>query len=111
MNAIKVSMSAALVLSVMAITPTFAADPTAPRAVTVYYDELNMNSQSGATVLYSRLRAASRHVCATFAGRDLRQHAAFNDCYNTALSAAVARVNRSTVTALHMRVTKGVKAS
>jgi UrcA family protein len=111
MNAIKVSLSAALAASVLTLAPSFAADPTAPREVTVYYDELNMNSERAAQALYSRLRGASRQVCSALDSRELRQRAAFNACYEHALSSAVERVNRTSVTALHTRVTKVAKAS
>jgi UrcA family protein len=113
MNTSNFSLSAALAVAALAMTPSFAAaaDARAPHEVTVYYDELNMSTERGATALYSRLRAASREVCAPLEGRDLRQRAAFNACYSQALSNAVARVNRTAVTALHVRVAKGVKAS
>jgi UrcA family protein len=109
MNTMKVSIAAGLVISGMVLASPFAvaADTTASRAVTVYFDELNMASDSGATALYSRLRSASRQVCAPLAGRELRQRAAFDACYTQALSNAVLQVNRAPVTALHMRSTKG----
>jgi len=111
MNVIKFSLAAALAASVLALTPSFEADPTAPREVAVYYDELNMNSDRAAATLYSRLRAASRQVCSALDSRELRQRAAFNACFEHALSNAVERVNRTAVTALHMKAVKGVRAS
>jgi UrcA family protein len=82
MNTIKACIGASL-LTVASLTASFAMaeDAAAPHKVTVHYDELNMASNSGATVLYARLRSASRQVCAPLAGRELRQRAAFNDCY------------------------------
>ena len=111
MNTIKVSIAAGLLA--MALSPSFAAarDASAPHEVTVRYDELNMASDSAATALYSRLRSASRQVCAPFQGRELRHRAAFKACYAQALSNAVVQVNRTAVTALHSRATKGVTAS
>jgi UrcA family protein len=113
MNAIKISLAVALAASTLAMTPSFAvaADAAAPREITVRYDELNMSSASGASVLYARLRSASRSVCDVMDGRELRQHAAYNACYQQALSNAVAKVNRTSVTALHERTIKGAKAS
>jgi UrcA family protein len=111
MNAMKISLSTALAVSVLTLAPAFAADPDAPREVTVYYDELNMNSDRGAVALYSRLRAASRQVCSALDGRELRQRRAFSACFEHALADAVERVNRTSVTALHMKSAKSVKAS
>ena len=111
MNAIKVSLTAALAASVLTLAPSFAADLSAPQEVAVYYDELNMNSDLGAAALYSRLRAASRRVCSAYDSRELRQRAAFSACFDHALTNAVERVNRTSVTALHMKTVKGVNAS
>jgi UrcA family protein len=113
MKAIKVSLSIALAASAIVFAPSFATagDATAPREVTVHYDELNMASASGAAALYAKLRSASRQVCEPLAGRELYQRAAFNACYEQALSNAVAKVNRTGVTALHTRAAKGATAS
>jgi UrcA family protein len=111
MNAIKISLSAALAASVLTLAPSFAADLDAPREVAVYYQELKMNTDHGAAALYSRLRAASRQVCSAYDSRELRQRAVFKACFDHALTNAVATVNRTGVTALHMKAAKGVKAS
>jgi|SRR5712671_2044640 len=80
-------------------------------AVTVKYQELDLSSNQGASALYARLRTASKVVCASLDGRELKQHAAYQSCFNQALSAAVIHVNKQTVTALHERSLRGERAS
>jgi len=103
--------SSVTVIGIVGVAPAFAGDPTAPRTATVRFDELDLASNQGASELYARLRAASRQVCATLDGRELRQQSAYQACYKQALSSAVLHVNRSNVTALHARATQGSKAS
>ena len=71
--------------------------------LTVKYNDLNVESEQGARELYSRLRTASRHVCSAFEGRELRQRAAWKECYQEALTKAVMDLNVERLTALHLR--------
>ena len=88
-----------------------AKDINAAPEVTVYYDEVKIASDSAASDLYRKLRTASREVCSQYRGRELRHRAAYDACYSRALSNAVLHVNRSAVTALHERATRGAKES
>ena len=67
----------------------------------VAYGDLNLDSEQGAKVLYSRLRHAAQDVCAPFEGRELTQKQEWRDCYDKALATAVVKVNKTMVTALH----------
>ena len=106
-------MTTATALSIAGFAPltVSAADSTDPRSLIVKYEELDLTSSQGAAALYARLRSASKTVCAPLQGRELRQHTAFQDCYKQALSNAVVRVNRESVTALHQRATHNERAS
>jgi UrcA family protein len=78
-----------------------AAEPQEGLKETVAYGDLNLDSEQGAKVLYSRLRRAAQHVCAPLEGRDLTQRQLWESCYDNALASAVVRVNKTMVTALH----------
>jgi UrcA family protein len=78
------SLRAAIMTTVAAFGVTVSAVALADRdtpTLTVKYDDLNVESEQGATALYARLRMASRHVCANFEGRELRHRAAWKECY------------------------------
>lgn len=71
------------------------------RAWTVKYDDLDINTDSGAKALYSRLRTAARRVCTSFEGKELRQKEQWKSCFNDSLARAVVNVNQERLTALH----------
>jgi UrcA family protein len=83
--------------------PIAAADPSAPPSLVVKYDDLDLSTEKDAKTLYARLRMAARQACAAHDGRDLRRRALWRQCYDDALSGAVVKVNRDTVSALHQR--------
>jgi UrcA family protein len=78
-----------------------AADPQQPLTKTVIYGDLNIDSEQGAKMLYARLRGAAKDVCFPFEGRDLIQKSLWRSCFDNAVAAAVLRVNKPNVTALH----------
>lgn len=106
-------LAASMVASSIAMLPSLAAAGDAPVTgqVKVTYDESKLSSEAGVASLYRELSAASRKACASLDGREFRRRAAFDACYELALSNAVVQVNRTAVTALHMRATKGASAS
>ena len=81
-----------------------------PPVLTVKYGDLNVDSDQGASELYSRLRMASRNVCSNYERRGLLKHPGWKKCYEKALTAAVANLNVERLTALHQR-TRTVRAS
>jgi UrcA family protein len=69
--------------------------------MTVQYADLNLSSQSDAQLLYKRLRKASKSVCRDLESRDLSKKQLRDQCYEQALTGAVARVNHAALSALH----------
>lgn len=91
-------------------TSIHAQDIVVPTA-TVHYGDLNLNTGNGVSVLYQRLRAASKQVCRAYEGRELAKIGKWQACYDQALSAAVRKVNLETLNALHRKVTAHEKLS
>ncbi len=91
---------AAIVLLVLqGLEPAQAAGPAGTAAVTVKYQDLNLNTPEDAGRLLSRLRAAARKVCGPESER-LDLEYAWRVCYEGSLNAAVARVDNPILTAL-----------
>jgi UrcA family protein len=71
-----------------------------PRSVTVQFADLDITNTQGAAALYRRLRIAAASVCRGLEpGKQLARVWAYNGCLHTALSNAIVKVNRPTVTA------------
>jgi UrcA family protein len=81
------------------------ADNFDPPQMTVKYADLNLGNSAGAAVLYARIRHAAENVCLQFDGAGLDVHAQKEACINKAISAAVAQVNASTLSALYRGTT------
>jgi UrcA family protein len=76
--------------------------------VKVDYSGMNLSASTGATLLYQRMKNAAAQVCRGLEGRALSAQSKWRTCYNSALSDAVAGVNRPLVTALHQRQFPGL---
>jgi UrcA family protein len=72
-----------------------------PRTKVVGYSDLNLDSASGASAFYQRIRAAARDVCSSYDGRDAKENALRQHCFDSAVAGSVSQVNRATVTAIH----------
>ena len=70
-------------------------------AVTVRYDDLNLNTSAGVDALYARLRTAARTACDVRGGRPLAEIMAARACYQDALGTAVDNVRSQPLSALH----------
>jgi UrcA family protein len=80
-------------------TPLWAETSSAPRSVTVHFEDLNINSARGATLLYQRIAHAAENVCGDRAPqRSLKFSSLYASCMRDAIGDAVARVNHPTVT-------------
>jgi UrcA family protein len=77
-------------------------DQQPPLRKIVVFGDLNLDSDQGAKVLYSRLRGAARDVCLPLQSRSSLTND-WRRCYDDALASAVAQVNTVRVTALHNR--------
>ncbi|HXA35741.1 MAG TPA: UrcA family protein [Steroidobacteraceae bacterium] len=75
------------------------AEGDAPSKI-VRFSDLNMENPAGAKVLYSRIRAAAREVCELSTGTDPILRTATHACVESAIDAAVKKVNAPTLTAL-----------
>jgi len=76
-------------------------------AVKVAYGDLNLSTPAGSEVLYRRIVAAARQVCAvdTVDIRDLRARASVRSCETQAIANAVHQVPSSALAAMGMRRT------
>ena len=66
----------------------------APRTLTVQFGDLNLNNAQGVAALYKRIKNAARNVCSELEGRTLSKKRLYAECVDTALSTAIARVDR-----------------
>jgi UrcA family protein len=97
-----------VIISALALTQVACAGPALDRPqVVVHFADLDLSRSQGAAVLYQRLRAASETVCAPLDGRDLERHVRFKECVQSALSTAVAEVDRPALTEHYMARTSG----
>ena len=85
--------------------PVQAAEQIDPLTKIVAYGDLNLETEAGARVLYSRLRNAAKDVCEPMESRYLSRKSLWQSCFDNALTNAVAQVNKTRVTALHNRTT------
>jgi UrcA family protein len=73
-----------------------------PPSVTVRYQDLNLNSSQGVTVLYQRIRGAASKVCRSSDGREpLKQQRLLSDCFADAVANAVHAVHNDALSAYH----------
>ena len=76
-----------------------------PLTKVVAYGDLNLETEAGAKVLYSRLRNAAKDVCAPLESRGMRPRRIWQNCFDNAVTTAVVQVNKTRVTALHNQTT------
>ena len=87
-------------------SPHAAPPENVPSAV-VHFADLDLSRSAGVTVLYQRLQGAAETVCAPLDDRDLPRHMRFKACLLSAISRAVAQVDRPALTAYYEAKTKG----
>jgi UrcA family protein len=78
-----------------------AAPPQDAHFIGVRFADLDLTGSEGAAVLYQRIEAAAKTVCASLDGRDLASQMRFRGCSETAIGSAVAKVDRPILTAYH----------
>jgi UrcA family protein len=78
-----------------------AAEQIDPLTKIVAYGDLNLETEAGAKVLYSRLLNAAKDVCVPLESRDPNHKSLWQSCLDNAVTSAVAQVNKTRVTALH----------
>lgn len=95
-----VVLAAAPITMLASVAPAQQSADARPQ-MTVSYADLNLNSDAGIAVLYSRLKNAARQVCGDWDTRDLSRGLAATACINKAMSQAVAHVNSPMLTSLY----------
>ena len=86
------------------VVPAQAAEPVESHTQIVRYGDLNLESEQGARVLYTRIRGAAGNVCSPLDGRDLTEKKLWQGCFDKAVASAVVQVNQARVTALHNQI-------
>ena len=81
------------------LTP--AAPPQDVHFIDVHFADLDLTRSEGAAVLYQRLEAAAKSVCASLDARDLTSQTHFKGCVETAIGSAVAKVDRPALTSYY----------
>lgn len=105
----KVRATALSTLTIVAMGLPLACAAAGPESydktkVTVSYDDLDIASRDGATVLYSRLKRASRQACdyrTTQRIMSVREIAEARQCYRDSLEAAVRGIDSDALTRVH----------
>jgi UrcA family protein len=85
----------------LTLQSAYAASPQDLPSRTVQFADLDLSSAQGGAVLYERLRAAAETVCAPLDDRQIARHLKFNKCVKSALSSAVTKIDRPTLTAYY----------
>jgi len=91
----------AAALLVGAISVASAAPLSEVAAVTVRYDDLNLNTDQGNSVLYQRIVFAAEQVCGQPDIRELAASAAAKACKRDAIARAVNSVHSSRLAAIY----------
>ena len=86
-----------------------AAPPQVLPSVVVHFGDLDLSNREGAKTLYKRLRAAAHTVCAPLDEPDLATDRSYIECMQSAISTAVAKVDRPALTAYYEEKTNGRK--
>lgn len=74
-----------------------------PPSIAVSYSDVSFATTAGAAKVYGKLKAAARQVCGVNDGvKDIAMINAAYQCYREALANAVQRIDRPTLTALHV---------
>lgn len=96
-SAVALSISTSHAASVTAVT---ASAVTERQSVVVAFDDLDLSSPKAQETLFNRLRSAAKAVCGSrnpHTAGGLTQALRNGDCYNAALSKALAAVSEDTV--------------
>lgn len=90
--------AAALCLALFVAAPALSQSAA---SVEVRLDDVDLNTQDGASLAYGRLRAAARRACRTEHQFGANSITAIQACSRAALSQSVAQLNTPLLTALH----------
>jgi UrcA family protein len=96
-------MTAVAVVGLSAGIATVQADESNAPSQAVSYAGLNLDSDVGARMFYTRVQSAAKSVCSAYGGRDLGLAERYKSCIDNAVGSAVNQANNSKVTALYTR--------
>ena len=100
-DCIAAALGVACALAVLPV-PGFALDTDDTRSVTIHFSDLNLDTPSGASALYSRLVRAARDVCGDpVSVIDLSQMRSIEQCRTDTLANAVVCVDRPMLTSVY----------
>ena len=89
-------------LCTAAFTATGAIAAESPsNAIELSYVKAELSQPKSAELLYKRIQFAARTVCHEPAVRELARYAIYKRCFDEAVDATVAKIDASTLTALH----------
>ena len=69
-------------------------------SIAVHYADLELTRAEGVDALRGRLTAAAKRVCGDYDRRDARARQAWQQCYDTALTVALAKVGSTPLAAI-----------
>lgn len=79
-------------------------------ALTVHYSDLNLDTPTGAAVLYQRIRHAAEQVCGKADSRRLEEIVVAQDCMDKAIASSVSAVGNAQLTSQYVaRLSKASK--
>ena len=87
-----------------------AAEPSQTLTKTVHFGDLNLDTEQGAQTLYVRLRSAAKQVCAPIESIELSRRLVWETCINNAVADAVQQVDKTMLSALHVRAVNRSKS-
>jgi UrcA family protein len=96
----QIAMASVAAICVASATMGAHADEAAVNAPTrtVHYSDLNLNTPTGVSVLYRRIRSAAEQVCGDVNSRRLEEAAAAKACVSKAVYVSVHSVNNVRLT-------------
>jgi UrcA family protein len=96
----KMIILAAVAFITCGVTVAQANSTFEPRSVTVRFADIDVSGSEGAAALYRRLKIAAGNVCQDLEpGKELARLRVYTSCIQTALGAAIVKVDRPALTA------------
>ncbi|HEY4974090.1 MAG TPA: UrcA family protein [Steroidobacteraceae bacterium] len=95
-----IAASIAAIALILGAGSAQASDPNQALTKTVSYGDLNLDTESGAKLLYVRLRDAAKEVCSPYQSTELSRKRVWAVCVSSALAGAADQINKPMLTAL-----------
>jgi len=105
-----ISTGVALLCTAVFMTTGATAAPSSSNEIAIRYVKADLARPGAAESLYRQIQQAARRVCHEPGWRDLALYTQFQQCYEHAIDAAVAKVDATALTALHRSKTQRTAA-